>query len=69
MVPIRFLADELGAVSTDRLLLGTAALLLLGTAAYELFAAGFGSLVSTVDPGVARFAAEMELAVTENPGG
>ena len=61
--PVAFLTDDLGAVSADKLLLGAAALIILGMTGYELFDAGFGSLLSTVDPGVARFTAEMEVAV------
>ena len=63
--PVAFLADEIGAVSADKLLLGAAALLILGMAGYELFDTGFDSLLSTVDPGVERFTAEMELAVSK----
>lgn len=64
--PLAFLANGRGAVSADRLLLGAGALLILGMAGYELFDAGFGALLSTVDPDVEKFAAKMELAGTQD---
>ena len=60
--PRKLIADEAGALGIDRLCLIAAALLLLGMTAYELFDAGFGSLLSTVDPGVAAFTSDLELA-------
>lgn len=60
--PMQLIADEAGALSPERVCLFAAAALLLGMAAWELFDAGFVSLVSTVDPGVAAFTSELELA-------
>lgn len=57
-----FLADDGGVVRTDRLVLGVAALLILGIAGYQLFEADIGSLFSIVDPGVAAFTTELEVA-------